>query len=122
MKNKIKKSGVVYLSRIPPYMKPEKLKSLLSKYCKINRIYIVPEDESCYRRRVKKGGNRNRKYVEGWIEFVDKNKAKIICERLNNQPIGGKKRNYYHDDLWNMKYLKGFKWTHLTEKMSIFYN
>jgi ESF2/ABP1 family protein len=35
---------------------------------------------------------------------------------LNNQLIGGKKRNYYHDDVWNIKYLKGFQWIHLTEK------
>lgn len=119
MKNKIKKSGVVYLSRIAPYMKPEKLKSLLEQYGKINRMYIVPEDASAYRRRVKKGGNRNKKYVEGWIEFVDKKKAKLIAENLNNREIGGKKRSYYHDDIWNMKYLKGFKWTHLTEKISI---
>lgn len=30
---------------------------------------------------------------------------------------GGKKRNFYHDDMWNIKYLKGFKWRHLTEKL-----
>ena len=27
--------------------------------------------------------------------------------------VGGKKRSYYHDDLWNIKYLPKFKWTHL---------
>jgi ESF2/ABP1 family protein len=32
--------------------------------------------------------------------------------------IGGKKGNYYHDDVWNMKYLKGFKWHHLTEQIA----
>lgn len=30
---------------------------------------------------------------------------------------GGKKRNFYHDDMWTIKYLKGFKWRHLTEKL-----
>jgi len=30
--------------------------------------------------------------------------------------VGGKKRSYYHDDIWNIKYLKGFKWHHLTEQ------
>jgi ESF2/ABP1 family protein len=30
---------------------------------------------------------------------------------------GGKKRNFYHDDMWNIKYLKGFQWRHLTEKL-----
>jgi ESF2/ABP1 family protein len=32
--------------------------------------------------------------------------------------IGGKKRSFYHDDMWNLKYLKGFKWDHLTEKFA----
>jgi ESF2/ABP1 family protein len=32
--------------------------------------------------------------------------------------IGGRKGNYYHDDVWNMKYLKGFKWHHLTEQIA----
>lgn len=30
---------------------------------------------------------------------------------------GGKKRDFYAEDLWNIKYLSGFKWQHLTEKM-----
>ena len=50
---------------------------------------------------------------------MDKRVAKAIALALNNTPIGGKKRSYYHDDLWNMKYLSKFKWTHLTEKIGI---
>lgn len=41
-----------------------------------------------------------------------------VAESLNNTMIGGKKRNYYHDDIWNIKYLKKFKWDHLTEKVA----
>ena len=37
---------------------------------------------------------------------------------MNNTIIGGKKGNFYHDDIWNLKYLKGFKWEHLTEKLA----
>ena len=37
---------------------------------------------------------------------------------MNARPIGGKKRSYYHDDLWNLKYLPGFKWRHLTESVT----
>ena len=40
---KIQKTGVIYLSRIPPFMKPQKLKSLLSEYGEIGRVYLVPE-------------------------------------------------------------------------------
>lgn len=47
--------------------------------------------------------------VLGWIEFADKKIAKQVAESLNNTPIGGKKGDFYHDDIWNLKYLKGFK-------------
>ena len=37
---------------------------------------------------------------------------------LNNKQIGGKKRhNLFYDDIWNVKYLSGFQWSHLSEKL-----
>lgn len=114
----IKKSGVVFLSRIPPFMKPAKLRSLLEPFGAINRIFLAPEDPTSHTRRVKAGGNKKRLYTEGWVEFVKKKDAKSVCELLNARIIGGKKGNYYHDDIWNLLYLKGFKWHHLTEQIS----
>lgn len=35
--------GVVYLSRVPPFMKPHKLRHLLSPYGSVGRIYLQPE-------------------------------------------------------------------------------
>ncbi|CAE7493299.1 ESF2 [Symbiodinium microadriaticum] len=32
--------------------------------------------------------------------------------------MGGRKRSFYHDDIWNIKYLKHFKWDNLTEKFA----
>ncbi|GLE02311.1 hypothetical protein PINS_up011149 [Pythium insidiosum] len=112
------KRGVVYISRVPPFMKPEKLKHLLGQYGAINRVYLVPEDKAQQKRRVAAGGNRKTKYTEGWIEFEDKKVAKSVAAMLNTKQIGGRKRDYYHDDMWNLKYLKGFKWDHLTEKIA----
>ncbi|KAJ9144331.1 Pre-rRNA-processing protein ESF2 [Coniochaeta hoffmannii] len=114
----IKKSGVVYLSRIPPFMKPQKLRSLLEPYGKINRIFLSPEDPAAHTRRVKSGGNKKRSFVDGWVEFVNKKEAKAVCELLNAQTIGGKKGSYYRDDIWNLLYLKGFKWHNLTEQIA----
>jgi ESF2/ABP1 family protein len=37
---------------------------------------------------------------------------------LNARNIGGKKGTYYHDDVWNLLYLKGFKWHNLTEQIA----
>jgi len=32
---------------------------------------------------------------------------------------GGKKGGYYHDDIWNIKYLPKFLWGHLSEKIGM---
>ncbi|KAL2070611.1 hypothetical protein VTL71DRAFT_13637 [Oculimacula yallundae] len=114
----IRKSGVVYLSRIPPFMKPQKLRSLLEPYGAINRIFMTPEDPTSHTRRVRNGGNKKRSFVDGWVEFVNKVHAKHVCELLNAKTIGGKKGTYYHDDVWNLLYLKGFKWNNLTEQIA----
>jgi ESF2/ABP1 family protein len=114
----VKRSGVVYLSRIPPFMKPQKLRSLLEPYGAINRIFLTPEDPESRKRRVRNGGNKKRSYTDGWVEFINKKDAKHACELLNARTIGGKKGTYYHDDVWNLLYLKGFKWNNLTEQIS----
>ncbi|KAK0658102.1 putative pre-rRNA-processing protein ESF2 [Cercophora samala] len=114
----IKKSGVIYLSRVPPFMKPQKLRSLLEPYGQINRIFLAPEDPAVHARRVHAGGNKKRSYGEGWVEFLKKKDAKKVVDLLNAQTIGGKKSSWYRDDVWAMKYLNGFKWHHLTEQIA----
>ena len=97
-------------------------------------------------KRVKRGGNKKKKYTEGWVEFLNKKLARRVADSLNGTRIGGilvqgvdciesalaaqshpllslgleggSKRNYYHDDLWSVKYLPKFKWTHLTERLA----
>jgi ESF2/ABP1 family protein len=114
----IKKSGVIYLSKIPPYMKPNKLRSLLSPFGTINRLFLVPEDPKVRSKRVRNHGNKKTCYTEGWVEFTRKLDAKRLCELLNGRSIGGKKGSYYRDDVWSLIYLKGFKWHHLTEQIA----
>ncbi|KAH0565698.1 hypothetical protein GP486_000917 [Trichoglossum hirsutum] len=113
-----KKTGVVYLSRVPPFMKPQKVKQLLSRFGTVGRVFLQPEDPASYARRKRFGGNKKRSFEDGWVEFADKEVAKLVVETLNATTIGGKKGNYYHDDVWNMKYLRGFKWHHLTEQIA----
>jgi ESF2/ABP1 family protein len=114
----IKRSGVVYLSRVPPFMKPTKLRSLLEPYGVINRIFLSPEDPASHTRRVRNGGNKKRSFTDGWVEFARKQDAKQACALLNARTIGGKKGTYYRDDVWNLLYLKGFKWNNLTEQIA----
>ncbi|KAF7727047.1 RNA-binding ATPase activator esf2 [Apophysomyces ossiformis] len=113
-----RKTGVCYLSRIPPFMKPRRLRSLLSKYAEIGRIYCTPEDPKITARRKKYGKDRRVNYTEGWVEFKDKKQAKALAQYLNMRQIGGKRSDRYYHDMWNIKYLPKFKWNHLTEQMA----
>ncbi|KKF92637.1 Pre-rRNA-processing protein ESF2 [Ceratocystis platani] len=109
----INKSGVLYISRIPPFMKPHKLRTLLEPYGAINRTFLMPEDPTAHARRVRAGGNKKRLFTEGWVEFVSKKDAKRAHALLNARTIGGKKGSYYRDDVWSLVYLRGFKWRDL---------
>ncbi|KAL9089401.1 MAG: hypothetical protein Q9165_005722 [Trypethelium subeluteriae] len=117
-RDKVKRTGVVYLTRIPPFMKPATVKHLLQPYGEIGRIFLTPEDSVTHARRIKAGGNKKRSFVDGWVEFLSKKDAKIVADTLNATIIGGKKGGWYHDDVWNIKYLTGFKWHHLTEQIA----
>ena len=112
------KTGVIYLSRIPPFMKPSTLKSYLTPFGPVGRIFLTPEDPQSRRARVRSGGNKRKSFVDGWVEFTHKRDAKIVAETLNTRTIGGKKGGFYHDDVWNIRYLKGFKWKDLTEQIA----
>lgn len=112
------KRGVIYLSRVPPFMKPNKARIMFEQYGEVTRLYLSEEDSSVRAKRKQNGGNGSKQFNEGWIEFSEKKIAKSVAESLNNTCIGGKKGNFYHDDIWNIKYLKNFKWDYLTEKFA----
>lgn len=42
-------------------------------------------------------------FTEGWVEFKNKKIAKLVAKKLNNQAVGGKKRNPWYEELWNIK-------------------
>jgi len=112
------KSGIVYLSRIPPFMKPNKMRNIMSMYGDVGRIFLAPEDDLTRKRRKMTGGSGKKSFTEGWIEFKKKRVAKAVVQNLNGNILGGKKGSYYHDDIWSMKYLPRFKWNNLTEKLA----
>ncbi|KAI9756042.1 MAG: hypothetical protein M4579_004012 [Chaenotheca gracillima] len=114
---RLRKTGVIYISRIPPYMSPAKVRSLLTPYGALGRIFLTPESSQIHSARVRSHGNKKRSFVDGWVEFESKRDAKLAAETLNAQAVGGKKGGWYHDDLWNMKYLTGFKWADLVEQV-----
>jgi ESF2/ABP1 family protein len=117
---KASKTGVIYVSRVPPFMKPHTLKNLLTPFAPsgLGRIFLTPEDPSSHKSRVKGGGNKKRSFLDGWVEFSDKEEAEIAADTLNTRSIGGKKGGYYHDDVWCLKFLGDFKWKQLTEEIA----
>jgi ESF2/ABP1 family protein len=111
------KSGVIYLSRVPPFMKPTVLRSLLTPYGAVGRIFLTPEPSTSRTQRLRSGGTRRKLFLDGWVEFVHKRDAKFVAENLNAQTMGGKKRGRWHDEVWNIRYLSGVKWGNLVEQI-----
>ncbi|KAK1748428.1 activator of basal transcription 1 [Skeletonema marinoi] len=70
------------------------------------------------KKRRKAGGSGGKRYTEGWVEFESKKRAKEAGEALNMSRITNHKGSPHYDDFWNIKFLKGFKWSHLTEKVA----
>ncbi|WAQ86376.1 hypothetical protein PtA15_7A102 [Puccinia triticina] len=126
---KVDRTGLVYVSRIPPGMGPSKLKHLLSKWGAIGRIYLARDEkaEESKRKFNKKGKIRKKLkdkhqsflFKEGWVEFMDKKVARRAAEMLNTRPIGGKPSDRYYSDLWTLTYLPKFKWTNLSDQIAI---
>lgn len=52
------------------------------------------------------------------MEFEKKSVAKKVAQLLNNQQVSTRKKSKQYDSIWNIKYLSGFKWTHLHERLA----
>jgi len=111
------KTGVIYFSSLPPYLRPFALKHMLEtrSFTGITKVFLNPAvpSASAPRRR----SNKRKTYTDGWVEFASKKTAKLCAETLNATIVGGKKGGWYHDDVWNIKYLRGFKWADLMEQV-----
>ncbi|KAH9843948.1 uncharacterized protein C8Q71DRAFT_698304 [Rhodofomes roseus] len=112
------RAGVLYISRIPPGMRPTKVRHIMSAYGEVGRVYLQQEDAKRAYLRRKYTATKKAHFTEGWVEFKDKRVARSVAEMLNAQPIGGKKGTRWRDDVWTMKYLPKFKWNMLTEQIA----
>ncbi|KAF8307294.1 hypothetical protein DL93DRAFT_2064926 [Clavulina sp. PMI_390] len=112
------RAGIVYISRIPPAMRPSKVRHLMSGFGAVGRVYLQQEDPKRAYLRRKHTSTKKAHFTEGWVEFLDKRAGRAVAEMLNGQPIGGKKGTRFRDDVWTMKYLPKFKWNMLTEQIA----
>lgn len=88
---------------------------MLSPFGTVERTYLRAETDAARSARLRGGGSRRSRYTDGWVEFSRKRHARRVVELLNGQPMGAKKRSRFHDDLWSLRYLRGFRWEHLNE-------
>ena len=108
---KLRRRGILYVARLPPpRMNPAKIKSILSEFGTVTRVYLAEEDKTARTRRKRLGGGGGKRYTEGWVEFENKKVAKRVGEALNNTQISGQKKSVHYGDLWNVKYLRKFRW------------
>lgn len=61
---------------------------------------------------------KNVTFTEGWVEFEKKKVAKWVAQHINATPISTKKGTKFCDMLWSLKFLPGFKWIHLSERLT----
>ncbi|MCL4145713.1 UNVERIFIED_CONTAM: hypothetical protein GTU68_028516 [Idotea baltica] len=106
-----RKPGIIYLSTIPSSMNVLKIREYFSRYGQLGKVFLQPIKD--------KAGKKGKRFQfsEGWIEYKSKRKAKYVAGLLNNQQVGGKKRNPDYDTLWNIKYLPRFKWEFLSKRL-----
>ena len=106
--------GVIYLSSLPPHLRPSALRNLLAQrgFSPISKLFLTPLTTTTTSSSTSKSSSR-KLYTEGWLEFPSHRTAKLCAETLNATPVGGKKGGYYRDDLWNMRYLRGMQWGEL---------
>ncbi|ORY32084.1 hypothetical protein BCR39DRAFT_524103 [Naematelia encephala] len=118
--------GIVYISRLPPGMTPQKVRHLMARWGEIGKVYAQRRDAPTgydpsvsNSNKKKKEKHRSADFTEAWVEFLDKSVAKTIANMLNAQVIGGRPGDRWRDDIWTMKYLSGFKWEMLGEQVGM---
>ncbi|ORX39633.1 hypothetical protein BD324DRAFT_648271 [Kockovaella imperatae] len=121
-KSKRPTPGIVYISRLPPGMTPQKVRHLMAKWGDVGKVYAQRKDAVTgydpHHNEKKKKTHVQANFSEAWVEFLDKAVAKTVAKMLNAQVIGGKKGDRWRDDIWTMRYLSGFKWEMLGEQVA----
>ncbi|KAM9038676.1 activator of basal transcription 1-like [Sarcophilus harrisii] len=110
--------GILYLGHIPPRFRPLHVRNLLSGHGEIGRVFFQPQARSGRAGKTRSCRRWGQDYTEGWVEFRDKRVAKLVAASLHHTPMGAQRRSPFRYDLWNLKYLHRFKWSHLSERLA----
>ncbi|XP_065715648.2 activator of basal transcription 1 [Patagioenas fasciata] len=112
--------GVLYLPCPPIGFGPRQVRAMLRPYGEIGRVFFQPRDGRVRRRRRRPHPQINgaAPYIEGWVEFRDKRAAKRAAKMLNGAPMSPRPHSPFRHHRWSLKYLPGFRWPHLSERLS----
>jgi hypothetical protein len=99
----IKRKGVIFIKNIPNNLYLRDIKNIFLKFGSIGKFFFYLAKKK--NKKIKK----EEKKIFGWIEYVDKTKAKIVSNFFR------KKINLFYFNFLNLKcyYLKNFKWNDL---------
>ncbi|XP_061299543.1 activator of basal transcription 1 [Pezoporus flaviventris] len=109
--------GVLYLSFLPPGFGPRQARVLLGVHGELGRVFLQPKGGGVRRRR-QRPGPPGGSFAEGWVEFRDKRAAKRAASILHGAPMSPRPRSRFRHHCWSIKYLPGFRWPHLSERLS----
>ncbi|XP_040473370.1 activator of basal transcription 1 [Falco naumanni] len=109
--------GVLYLSFLPPGFGPRHARALLGVHGELGRVFFQPRGGGVRKRRQRPGPSAG-SFVEGWVEFRDKRAAKRAAALLHGTPMAPRPRSPFRHHSWSLKYLPGFRWPHLSERLS----
>ncbi|KAM4637243.1 LOW QUALITY PROTEIN: activator of basal transcription 1-like [Amazona ochrocephala] len=109
--------GVLYLSFLPPGFGPRQARALLGAHGELGRVFLQPRGGGVRRRR-QRPGPPSGSFAEGWVEFRDKRAAKRAASILHGAAMSPRPRSRFRHHCWSIKYLPGFRWPHLSERLS----
>ncbi|KAM9250193.1 LOW QUALITY PROTEIN: activator of basal transcription 1 [Cariama cristata] len=109
--------GVLYLSYLPPGFGPRQARALLGVHGELGRVFFQPRGGGVRKRRQRPGPSSGT-FAEGWVEFRDKRAAKRAAALLHGTPMAPRPRSPFRHHAWSLKYLPGFRWPHLSERLS----
>ncbi|KAM9258086.1 LOW QUALITY PROTEIN: activator of basal transcription 1 [Morus bassanus] len=109
--------GVLYLSFLPPGFGPRQARALLGAHGELGRVFLQPRGGRVRKRRQRPGPSAGA-FLEGWVEFRDKRAAKRAAALLHGAPMAARPRSPFRHHRWSLRYLPGFRWPHLSERLS----
>jgi len=114
-KEKRNQRGVIFISGLPFGCTAFQLRKIFTEFGKVTNVQLEAAKDS--QGKPKKIFRRWIEYAEAWVEFEDKKMAKLVARILNGSKVPQKYLNnrMAKGHVWDMKYLKGFKWHHLLE-------